>query len=136
LTVSDRPGPGTAARRLGASLLRLGRIRLELLAIEAQEEKERLAALLFWTVFAALALAFGLVFVALAVTVLLWDSQPRWMVLAAAAAAFLALAAVAAWWLRRMQAGGPTLLRSSIGELRRDADALDAVTLDDTGRRP
>ena len=33
-------------RRLGASLLTLGRIRLELLAIEVQEEKDRIAGLL------------------------------------------------------------------------------------------
>jgi uncharacterized membrane protein YqjE len=124
--VSDPVGPGTAARRLGASLLRLGRIRLELLAIEVQEEKERLAALLFWTVLAALAAAFGLVFVALAVTVLLWDTQPRWVVLAVAATAFLALAGVAARQFARAKAGGPSLLRASVQELRRDADALDA----------
>ena len=113
-------------RRLGASLLRLGRIRLELLAIEIQEEKERLAALLFWTLLAALAVAFGLVFAALTVTVLLWDVQPRWAVLAVVAGAFLALAAVAWWRLRRMGAGGATAMEASIAELRRDADALDA----------
>lgn len=123
--MADRPGPGTAARRLGASLLRLGRIRLELLAIEVQEEKERLAALLFWTVLAALALAFGLVFAALAVTVLLWETQPRWAVLAVLAGAFAVVAFVAARRLRQLKAEGSTLLRTSIGELRRDADALD-----------
>lgn len=130
--MADRLGPGTAARRLGASLLRLGRIRLELLAIEVQEEKERLAALLFWTVLAALAFAFGLVFAALAVTVLLWETQPRWAVLAVLAGAFIAVAAVASWRLRQMKAGGSKVLRTSIGELRRDADALDAPA----GREP
>ncbi|MFO1271839.1 MAG: phage holin family protein [Rubrivivax sp.] len=123
--MADPIGPGAAARRLGASLLRLGRIRLELLAIEVQEEKERLAALLFWTVIAALSAAFGLVFAALTVTVLLWDSQPRWAVLALFAAVFATLSALAGWRLARMRAGGSTLLGASIGELRRDAEALD-----------
>lgn len=123
--MADHLGPGAAARRLGASLLRLGRIRLELLAIEVQEEKERLAGLLFWTVFAALAAAFGLVFVALTLTVLLWDTQPRWAVLASVAVVFAALSALAGWKLAGLRAGGPTMLSASVGELRRDAEALD-----------
>ena len=45
-------------RRLGVSLLTLGRIRLELLAIEAQEEKERVAGLMLWAVMAALLAGF------------------------------------------------------------------------------
>lgn len=123
--MADPLGPGTAARRLVASLLRLGRIRFELLAIEVQEEKERLVATLFWTVLAALTLAFGLVFAALVVTVLLWDTQPRWIVLAALAGAFVAVSAAAAWRLAQLRSGGATLLRASAAELRRDADALD-----------
>lgn len=124
--MSDHLGPGTAARRLGAALLRLGRIRLELLAIEVQEEKERVAALMFWSVFAALVAAFGLVFTAMALTVFLWDTQPRWIVLAVVAVAFLALAAFAWWRLSRMKTGR-AVLRASIDDLRRDADALDAT---------
>ncbi len=121
---SDRPGIGTAAQRFGASLLRLGRIRLELLAIEVQEETDRVTGLLFWAVLSALAVGFGLVFVALAVTVLLWDA-PRWWVLGGCAAVFATLAGYGLWRMRRKAAAGTTLFSTSIDELRRDAAALD-----------
>lgn len=121
---ADRPGIGTSARRIGASLLRLGRIRLELLSLEVQEEKDRITALMFWAVLSALTVGFGLVFVALAVTVLLWDTQ-RWAVLGVCALAFGALAAYGLWRVRCLSHGGATLFGTSIDELRRDADALD-----------
>lgn len=121
---ADRPGIGTSARRIGASLLRLGRIRLELLSLEVQEERDRITALMFWAVLSALTLGFGLVFVALAVTVLLWDTQ-RWAVLGVSAVVFCALAAYGLWRVRGLSQGGATLFGTSIDELRRDADALD-----------
>lgn len=110
-------------RRLGASLLALGRIRLELLSIEVQEEKERIAALLFWAVLIALLAGFGLVFIALAVTVALWDTH-RLAALVGAAVVFVALAAVGALRVRRLAGSGSTLFKTSIAELRQDAAAL------------
>lgn len=124
MTNDTRASVGGPARRLGASLLRLGRIRLELLSIEVQEEKERVAELLFWSVMAAFAAGLGLVFVALLATVLLWDSH-RWQVLAACALAIAALAGYGGWRLTRLQGHRASPLRASIDELRRDADALD-----------
>ena len=110
-------------RRLGASLLALGRIRLELLAIEVQEEKERISALLLWTVLTALLASFGLVFVALCITVALWDTH-RLAALGAGAVVFVALAGVGALRVRRLTGGGSTLFKTSIAELRDDAAAL------------
>lgn len=124
MTTDHRASIGGPARRLGASLLRLGRIRLELLSIEVQEEKERITALLFWSVLAAIAVGLGLVFAALLATVLLWDSH-RWQVLAGCALAFAALAGYGGWRLSRLQGRGASVFHASIDELRRDADALD-----------
>jgi uncharacterized membrane protein YqjE len=45
---NDKEPVSGPLRRLGSSLLTLGRIRLELLAIEVQEEKDRIAGLLLW----------------------------------------------------------------------------------------
>jgi len=119
-------GSGSVAgpvRRLGASLLSLGRIRLELLALEVQEEKERVAALLFWAVWTALLAGFGLVFVALAVTVALWDTH-RLVALSLGAGTFGVLALFGVLRLRRLAGSGSTLFRTSIAELREDAAAL------------
>ncbi|MBX3607331.1 MAG: phage holin family protein [Piscinibacter sp.] len=110
-------------RRLGASLLALGRIRIELFALELQEEKERLAALLFWAVLTALLAGFGLVFVALCLTVAFWDDH-RVAALASFAALFLAGFGVGLLRLRRLvsQEGAP--FGASLEELRADEAGL------------
>lgn len=110
-------------RRLGASLIALGRIRLELLAIELHEEKARVLELLLWSVLTALMVGFGAVFVAVLVTVALWETH-RLAALGASALLFIALAAVGAMRLRRLVSGGSTLFQSSIAELREDSAAL------------
>lgn len=108
--------------RLGASLLALGRIRLELFALDFQEEKERLAALLFWSVLSALLGGLALVFVALTVTVALWDSH-RLAALLACSAVFVAGLLFGLWRLRRLgDAPGP--FATSLAELRADEQGL------------
>jgi uncharacterized membrane protein YqjE len=110
-------------RRLGASLLALGRIRLELLAIEVHEEKERIAALLLWSVLTALMTGFGTLFAAIFVTVALWDTH-RLAALGVSALLFIGIAVVGALRVRRLAGSGSTLFQSSIAELRDDSAAL------------
>jgi len=122
--LTDHKEPVSAPlRRLGAALLTTGRIRLELLAIEAQEEKERIASLLVWAVFAALLAGFGLLMLVLLVIVALWDSY-RLGAIAGAAVVLLAGAAFVIFKLKAMLAQPSTLFEASIAELRQDADAL------------
>jgi uncharacterized membrane protein YqjE len=111
-------------RRLGASMLALLRIRLELLAIELQEEKDRVVRMLVWAVVTAFLGCFALVFVAAFVTVALWDSH-RLLALGVFSLLFVALAAWGALELRRIAGASPTLFRASLGELRSDSRALD-----------
>lgn len=110
-------------RRLGASLLTLGRIRLELLAIEAQEEKERIAGLLLWAVLAALLAGFGLLLAVLFVTVALWDSH-RLLALGVGTAVLVGAAMYAAMKLKALLDQPASLFQTSLGELRQDAEAL------------
>lgn len=114
-----------ALRRLSASLMALGRIRLELFALEVQEEKQRLATLAFWAVLSALAVGFAGVFGAIALTVWLWDSH-RLLVLGLATVGWLALAVYGALRLRGLLDGGSTLFQASLAELRQDERALRA----------
>lgn len=113
-------------RRLGASLLALGRIRLELLALEIQEEKERIASLLVWAVLTALSAGFAAVFVALYITVALWETH-RLAALGVAALLFVAIAMLGAWQVKRLTASAQTPFQSSIAELRQDGSALHGV---------
>ena len=101
----------------------MGRIRLELLAIEAQEEKERIAGMVLWAVFAALLAGFGLVMAVLLIVVALWDSY-RVLAMVGATAVLMAAAAFAVVRLKGLLAQPTTLFQSSISELREDADAL------------
>lgn len=110
-------------RRLGASLLALGRIRLELLAIEVHEEKERVAALLLWSVLTALLAGFGAVFAAVFVTVALWDTH-RLAALGVSTLLFAGLSVVGVVRLRRLVGGGSTLFSSSLAQLHEDSAAL------------
>ncbi|MEO6279909.1 phage holin family protein [Roseateles sp.] len=110
-------------RRLGTSLLTLGRIRLELLAIEVQEEKDRIAGLLLWAVLAALLAGFGLLMLVVLVTVALWDSY-RLLALGGGTVVLIAAAVFAVLKVKGLVAQPSTLFQSSITELREDADAL------------
>lgn len=122
--MSDEKEPVSAPlRRLSASLLTLGRIRLELFAIEAQEEKERIASLLLWAVLAALLAGFGLLMLLVLVTVALWDSH-RLLALAGGTVVLVAAAVVAVLKVKALIDQPASLFQASIGELRADADAL------------
>ncbi len=122
--MSDTKEPVSAPlRRLGISLLTLTRIRLELLAIEAQEEKERITSLLVWAVVAALLAGFGLLMMVLWITVALWDSH-RLLAVGLAALLLSGAAIAAVLKVRRLLAQPSSLFSASISELREDANAL------------
>ena len=110
-------------RRLGSSLLTLGRIRLELLAIEVQEEKDRIAGLLLWAVLAALLAGFALLMSLVLVIVALWDGY-RLLALGGSTVVLIAAAGLAVLKLKGLTAQPSTLFQASIAELREDADAL------------
>ena len=107
-----------------ASFIALGRIRRELLAIEVHEEIERIAAMLLWAVVSAFLGCFALVFIALFITLALWDTH-RLLVLGGFAALFVVLALAGVLRLRQLVGGGSSLFHSSIAELREDSRALN-----------
>lgn len=99
------------------------RTRLELLKIEAQEEVGRVRGVLVWGIAAMLLGVVGVVFLAIFLTVLLWDSH-RLLVLGVFAALFLAAAAVAIFTVLRLARQGSQLFAASLAELRQDETAL------------
>lgn len=110
-------------RRLTASLLTLGRIRLELFAIEVQEEKDRIAGVLMWSMLAALMAGFGLLMLLMLFVVAMWDTN-RLLALGVSTGVLVAGAVLAAMKVKAFIAQPSTLFSASIGELRQDADAL------------
>lgn len=119
----DQEPVSAPLRRLGRSLLTLGRIRLELLAIEVQEEKDRIASLVLWAVLAALLAGFAVLMLLVLAVVALWDKHPL-LALGAASGVLVAAAALALRQLKSLATQPSTLFQASLAELRDDAEAL------------
>lgn len=123
MTEDGKPRLAASLRGFLDSGLATLQTRLELLVVEAQEEKLRLSALLFNVVLASLLIGFGTVFLAAFLTVLFWDEH-RLLALGLGTAALfgagLFAASNAAGEIRR----GSRLFAASLAELARDRDAL------------
>lgn len=111
------------------------RTRLELLATELQEEKARLVGLVVYGAVAAIFLSVGLIFLAVFLTVLLWDSH-RLLVLGMFTMLFLVGGTVAFITARRHANTPSGLFSASLAELARDQEAAAGnVGGDVTGSR-
>lgn len=98
------------------------RVRLALLGVEAGAHALDVAQALAAAVAAAVLLCLGLGFLAVLLTVLLWEGQ-RVLALALFAAVFLTLGAVALLWARRRLLG-VRWFAASAAELQRDVQRL------------
>ena len=97
--------------------------RLELLAVELQEEKLRLTGLALNTVLAGLLLGFGLVFLMVFLTVLFWEEH-RLLALGVSTAVCLGGGLLAASNAARAFRSGTKLFSASLAEFARDRAAL------------
>lgn len=113
----------SSLKGLAGTVLELLQVRLELLSVEAQEESLRIAALLVYSAFAVSLLSMGLGFLAMLITVALWDSH-RLLPLVVFAVLFLALGGLAAYQARQRVLSGSRLFSASLDELRRDREDL------------
>ncbi|WP_374340058.1 phage holin family protein [Methyloversatilis sp.] len=107
-----------------SSLIEIIHVRLELITVEARDEALRLTELLVYGALAIAFLTFGIAFLAVLLTVLLWDSH-RLLVLTLFSTLFITLGTVAAVIARARVAEGTRLFAASLDELKRDRDALD-----------
>ena len=106
-----------------ASLIEIVNVRLELFTVEARDEALRLTELLVYGALAIAFLTFGIAFLAVLITVLLWDSH-RLLALTLFSTLFITLGAVAAIVARARMAEGSRLFASTLDELKRDRDTL------------
>jgi uncharacterized membrane protein YqjE len=113
----------SSLKGLAATVLELLQLRLELLSVEAQEEVLRVGALLVYGAVAVAFLSLGVVFLALLITVVFWDSH-RVLALALFTALFLLMGGVAAWLARDRVRSGTRLFSASVEELRQDREGL------------
>jgi uncharacterized membrane protein YqjE len=124
--VAEAPRPRgllSSVRGLLATGVATLQTRLELLSTEFQEETARIGGLLAYGAAAVILLSAGIVFLAVFVTVLLWDSN-RLLVLGVFAALFLAGGGMALAAALRLARSGSKLFAASLAELSRDREAL------------
>lgn len=112
-----------ALRRSGDSLLGLMQSRLELFAVELQEEKLRAINLFIWlSVALALGMA-GVLVVVAALALFLWQTA-GYLGLIGLALLTLAGAAGLLWWLRRQLQTGRTPFGTTVAEFNKDREWL------------
>ena len=128
----DAAGNPPGQRRLFASakgLLGTGisllHNRLELLGVEVAEERARLVSVLAYGGAAFLCLAAGLIFLAIFLTVLMWDSN-RLLALGVFSALFIGAGITSLTLALSLAKSGSKLFSASLAELRKDTDALTA----------
>jgi uncharacterized membrane protein YqjE len=127
--VSSRGGLFASLRGLLATGVGILQTRLELLAVELQEERARLLGLAGFGAVALIFLSAGLVFLAILLTVLLWEGN-RLLVLGIFSALFLGGGGVALAVAFRYARAPSRLFAASLAELQRDRAAADAATGD------
>jgi uncharacterized membrane protein YqjE len=111
-------------QRILATLVTLLHTRLELAAVELEDEVRRFAEILAWTLAGVLAAGFAVLLLALTIVIAFWDGH-RLLAAGLVTLAFAGIAASAALVVRRKIATRPPLLAATIGELKRDANALE-----------
>jgi len=114
------------AGRIGATLAAMAATRLELAAVEVQQEARRMVGCLAWTVVAAGLAAGAVVLAALFVVLLFWDTHRLQAV--AGMAVLLGLgAALLLFKVRAALDARPPLLAATMAELRQDLDFVRAA---------
>ena len=123
-TSSSSRGVGAGLRTLVAHVLQLVQTRLELLGVELQEEKLRLARLFIFAFLAAISAAFALFFIAVFIIVLVGEDH-RLLAVGAIAVAFSGISLVAASFALTAIREGSQLFAASLAELRHDREQLN-----------
>lgn len=109
-----------AVGRIGSTVLAMARTRLELAAVELQEETQRLFGYLAWALAAAVLALGALVLAVLFVLVLFWDTH-RLLAVGGMTVLFALGCGFAVMKLRTGLASRPPLLGATLAELRKDA---------------
>ena len=112
-------------RGLLADVVELAQVRLELFTVEAREELGRLASMAVMGALALVFVSFGLIFLAIFLTVLLWDSQ-RLLALGIFTSLFLGGGLLLALLVRNKAKLGFRMFGTLREELQRDQDRLRA----------
>lgn len=111
-------------RALLATLLTLAHTRLELVTVELEQEVERLAGTLLWAIVGIFCGGLAVLMIALTIVIAFWDGH-RLLAASLVTLLFVAVAVGAGLVVRQRLRNRPRFLSATIGELKRDARALE-----------
>lgn len=120
---ASRAGLFASLKGLFGTSLSLVQNRLQLLGVELAEERLRLLSLVTYGAVAFICLSAGLVFLAVFLTVLFWESH-RLLALGVFSALFLGAGIATLLMALSYAKAGSTLFKASLAELARDREAL------------
>jgi uncharacterized membrane protein YqjE len=129
---ASRAGLFASLKGLFGTSLALVQNRLQLLGVELAEERLRLLSLVTYGAVALICLSAGLVFLAVFLTVLFWESH-RLLALGVFSALFLGAGIATLLMALSYARAGSTLFKASLAELARDRETL--AQGDSTGQR-
>lgn len=112
-------------QRMLLTLATLAHTRLELATVELEEEARRLTGVMLWAVAGILCAGFGVLLLALTIVIAFWDGH-RLLASGLVTALFFAGAMAAGLVVKKRLRERPRLLAATIGELKRDARALES----------
>ena len=112
-----------SVRELARTLLSFAETRAQLAATELEEQVARLAEILVWAAAALFCAGIAVVFVAILVVLLFWDSN-RVLAAGLVAALFLGIAAASALIARVRLRERPKFLAATLAELKQDRERM------------
>jgi len=110
-------------RRLLATVLEIAHVRLELLAVELEQEKQRVFDALLWAAIAVLLLGMGLTLSTVLLAMLFWEGH-RLLALGVLCVLLIGASVVAARLARARLRSAAGMVSATLGELARDRDTL------------
>ncbi|MFZ6638736.1 phage holin family protein [Undibacterium sp. TC4M20W] len=119
MAISDSLG------QLAATLSSMVRTRLELAAVELEEEFAHFSSSLIWSLLALFFACLTILLIILTVVAVFWDTQYRYTVLLVLIAVFGVLAAGIGLRVRNQFRNKPGLLFHSLAELKKDASVFN-----------
>lgn len=120
---SHSGGLFNSVKALAATLLAIGRTRLELLSTEIEEERLRISSIMVWTLVALFCAGLGVVLATLFVVVFFWDTH-RLLALGIPALLFLFVATLACAVVIGKARAKPRPFAASLAELSKDCEQL------------
>ncbi len=121
----DAGGLLASVKSMAANLLAIAQTRLELLASDVAEERERLTTLLVLVLLALFSFGVGVVLLALLIVIALWESN-RLLALGGLTGFFMLVGALLGWLALNKLRTAPRMFDASISELQKDRDQLEA----------